>query len=72
MSVKDSSKNLIFQKEMQKVIVAPPGYLVFLFGFICIKSFMCLADKVILKCIRFVFSCTGVFLLCVFYLTGAL
>lgn len=30
MSVKDSSKNLIFQKEMQKAIVAAPGYLVFL------------------------------------------
>lgn len=30
MSVKDSSKPLIFQKEMQKATVAAPAYLVFL------------------------------------------
>lgn len=30
MSVKDSSKTLIFQKEMEKATVAAPAYLVFL------------------------------------------
>lgn len=51
MSVKDSSKNLIFQKRNGEGYCSCPSIPGVPFSFICIISFMCLAGKFVVKCI---------------------